>query len=297
MGDADTISFQIGWPHWWLVILFLILLLLLLCRKNLVRVGIAIPENLGALKTVILACFLLMIFITGVFMTHNRSTFIWEKISILAYVQFPWRFLSIIIFSSSLLGGMLTIFWKEKVQIIWIGLIIILTVFFNWIYFNPESFFPLTDKEKLSGKLWEEQQKAAILDYLPTTAVEPKEPAPSIPIVRSGKVKLSNFVNKSNKWSFDAKVMEDTDLEVPVFDFPGWEVQVDNQKIPHNHNNYVGRISFSLSPGQYSVVGKFKNTPIRLYSNIISIISLVITIGIVIYGNNKKHFLLKKRTI
>jgi uncharacterized membrane protein len=86
-GIKDRLSFQIGWPHWWLVAGAAILALF---KKN---------------KNRKLAALLILIFVMSVFMIHNQSGFIWERIKILAYVQFPWRFLSIVIVVASLAGG------------------------------------------------------------------------------------------------------------------------------------------------------------------------------------------------
>lgn len=269
----DTISFQIGWPHWWIVIASVILFLFNLVWKR------QFPG--------LLPLWLIIIFLLSIFMTHIRSAFIWEKIEILKFTQFPWRFLSVAIFTGSLLGAYIMQSAKEskKLLIILIGL----TVILNWSYFRPEKFyFDLTDQEKLSGSLWEEQQKAAILDYLPQTAIQPREVAPNIPQVVSGKATVERFENKSNRWQFQIRVNDKAALEVSVFDFPGWEVRVNGQKVDHSNKNYLGRISINFDKsGDYWVAGRFKNTLIRTISNIISIFSLIIILWI-FYEKRKK---------
>ncbi|MBI2599380.1 glycosyltransferase family 39 protein [Candidatus Daviesbacteria bacterium] len=275
IGPNDTISFQIGWPHWWIVVVSSVLSLFNLIWKR----------KLSGL----FALWLIIIFLLSIFMTHIKSAFIWEKIEILKFTQFPWRFLSVAIFTSSLLGAYIIQSFKEnkKLLIIFISL----TVILNWSYFRPEKFyFDLTDQEKLSGYLWEEQQRAAILDYLPQTAVQPHEAASGIPQVISGKAVIEGFENKSNRWQFQIKVNDQATVEVPTFDFPGWEVRVNNQKIDHSNKNYLGRISISFDKaGDYSAVGRFKNTWIRTISNIISIVSLIVLIWI-FYGKREKVF-------
>lgn len=275
-GTNDTISFQVGWPHWWIVAASFGLILFNLFNKRRFI-------DYSALA-------LILIFMFSIFMTHIKSAFIWEQIEILKFTQFPWRFLSVTVFASSLLAAYLTQSIKGKYRAILIYSIVIVTVASNWSYFKPEKFFfEMTEQQKLSGKMWEEQQKAAILDYLPTAAVEPRESAPGNPKVVSGKARIENFDNKSNRWQFKAQVKENnTVIEVPVFDFPNWTVFINNQKVNHSNKNYLGRISINFDKkGDYVVKGKFNNTSIRTVSNLISIISLVVLIGLY-YGKNKK---------
>lgn len=273
-GIGNTISFQIGWPHYFLVIASLFSLLIMKRKEG---------------RRLILYVALLVIFIVALFMTHVRSAFIWEKIGILRFTQFPWRFLAVAVFSSSLLGGFFVYNLKAPLGKAVTVALIIITIVLNWSYFKPYQFIPnLTDKEKLSGQMWEIQQKAAILDYLPIHSLEPLEPAPNKPIIVQGNVDIKNFENKSNRWKFEANVSDSSVVEIPVFDFPNWQVFVNGNKVEHSNKNYLGRISFTLSPGNYLVSGKFENTLIRTISNIISLISILIIIFIPFYGKIRK---------
>lgn len=290
-GTNDTISLQIGWPHWWIAAVSLIMFLFSLIYKR--KLNNLFPP------------ILLGLFLFSIFMTHIKSAFIWEKIEVLKFTQFPWRFLSVAIFSASLLGAYLisegkNLFiqnFKEVYKKYLAAILIILTIILNWNYFKPKEFYPgMTDQQKLSDKLWEDQQKAAILDYLPQTAVQPREAAPNKPIVVSGKGEVLNFDNRSNRWQFQAKVEDKTSIEVPVFDFPRWEVKVNNSPIQHSNEgnllsfgnkNYLGRISINFDKaGDYFVSGKFTDTPIRQISNIASLVSLIALLWISFYGKN-----------
>ena len=259
---TNTISYQIGWPHWWLVVLSLFAIVISKKKKN-----------------ILLFTFLFLTFSFGVFMTHNKSAPIWELVKILSYVQFPWRFLSIVIFSSSLIGGYFASFFTKKWLISVSAIIIGLTVILNWQYFKPEHFYyNLTDNELLSGQNFVDQQKGALLDYLPKTALEPRELPP----------KLDNFVNKSGSWKLIAKINKETVIEVPVFDFPGWVVYVDGKVVPHSNKNILGRINFSLPSGEHLINGKFTNTPVRTFGNILTLTSFIALV--LIYAKSRKVF-------
>ena len=62
----------------------------------------------------------------------------------------------------------------------------------------------------MTGELWEYQRKGAILDYLPKTALEPREGANTT---------LSNFQSYSNKFSFEINLDKETQIEIPIFIF------------------------------------------------------------------------------
>lgn len=277
-GSDDTISFQIGWPHWWIAIMA-ILVFIIKVRSN------HKPGNLFQL-------ILFIIFLSSVFMTHIRSAFIWEKIEILKFTQFPWRFLAVTTFSVSLLASYVMQNIEVKQKKIVLVFLIILTIILNWNYFRPKEFyFDLTDREKLSGKLWDDQKQAAILDYLPVTAVRPQEPAQENPLIISGKATIQNFEKRSNRWQFQVTASGNTIIEVPIFDFPKWDVKVNGLPAKYSSKNYLGRIDVILNKsGQYLVTAKMTDTPIRQVSNTISTASLIILLLSIFYGKNNKYF-------
>ncbi len=273
-GPEGGMNFQIGWPHWWLAVISSILLFVSKSKKS-----------MKVLVSLILATFAL-----SVFMTHNKSTFIWVNISLLKYFQFPWRFLSLSIFTSSLLGGFVVSSVKNKWQICVTLLIIALTAALNWNYFRPKVIYPINDSQKLSGDLWDQERRGALLDYLPKTALEPREAAPDAPLVRSGEAIITDFTNRSNRWEFTANVTERAEIEVPVFYFPNWKVYIGGAPYSFTYDNLLGRISVTLEPGSYKVEGKFENTPLRTVSNVISLISLAgLNVYIFYAKNQKKH--------
>lgn len=281
-GDS-AISLQVGWPYWWLAVIIILIFIALIFIKKF--------RLMFSKDKIFILLFSFITFCLSVFMMHIRSSFIWEKIHILSYVQFPWRFLSLSIFSSSILGGLLISLFKEKMQIILMFVLIFSALFFNWNYFQPKYLdLTATDEQKLTGSEWERQQKAAILDYLPKTSLEPTEKAPSLPIIRSGEGNVGSFDNRSNRWQFQVEVLKDALIEIPVLDFPYWQVKVNGKNYPSSHKNITGRIQIELLPGKYTVSGQLNDTPVRKISDIITLILLFGIGGFVYYGKNHKLF-------
>jgi hypothetical protein len=207
-----------------------------------------------------------VIFLMSVFMMHNTSSFVWEAVPLLSYFQFPWRFLSLSIFISSILGGVFIYKLNKKYQLLGSVIIVIFTVIFNYSYFKPREYYLVTNEQKTSGELWEVQQKGALLDYLPKTALEPREKAVS---------NIEGLEIGSDYFKFNVNLDEKKEIEVPVFYFPNWAIYVNGVKIDIRHDNILGRIEFDLEKGGHEVVGKFKNTPIRNIANTLTLIGLV----------------------
>lgn len=100
------------------------------------------------------------------FMTHNKSAFIWEQFSFMKYIQFPWRFLSISLFSFSLASGVVAkLFGRGKLLII--SLLIVVTVGLNFSFFKEDIWYNYADSDLTSGELWTLQRTASIGDFWP----------------------------------------------------------------------------------------------------------------------------------
>lgn len=276
-GPWDGLSFQVGWPHWWLVVFSFGCLVVLFGRAK-----------QRDFKKAVLLIGLFLNFGLAVFMTHNKSAFIWEALSILQFAQFPWRFLALVMLSTSLLGGMAVYCAKNKYQVTLAVLVVAITLLLNIGYFRPDKFyFDISDANKLSGSEWDRQTSSIILDYLPKTAFEPREKAPSQPIVTSGEAMIEQYVAKSNRFSFSLKT-NGAKVEMPIFYFPGWTLRINGQDTAVKHDNLLGRISFDVPKGEYMIDGYFKDTTVRMVSNLASLFGVVLLFVYIKYVKNKR---------
>jgi len=278
-GPSDQMSFQLGWPHWWLAVLSVFFAFLFLLKKK--------KEQL------LLFSFWLLLFLFSVFMTHAKSIFIWEMLPLLSFVQFPWRFLGIAMFASSFLAAGVIASLKGRLKYLIGGGLIVLTVILNSGYFKPEKYLPLmTDKEKLSGEEWKNQSMATLLDYLPKTVQEfPKDLAPSSPSAIEGEAKITEFRKRSNFWRFTIETsgIKPVLVSVPVFDFPNWVVLIDQKPVPFSSDNPLGIIEVFVPSGKHTVVGWFTDTRLRIFANFLSLSSFAFLILFLIYVDQKNR--------
>ncbi len=120
---ADGLSFKIGKLH--------ILMAALAFLLTLWKWGKDRFRN----KTVLLTTFYLLL---STFMTQELSKPVWEVFQPLAYVQYPWRFLSFIILAASFLAG--AVIWQFKNK--WLKAFLVLLSIFILLFYNIKYFQP-----------------------------------------------------------------------------------------------------------------------------------------------------------
>jgi hypothetical protein len=213
-------------------------------------------------------------------MTHQKSSFIWQNISVMSYLQFPWRYLVTTTFFLTLaLGFLFQSINHTVLKLVLVGLII----FFNISFFRPIRWIQITPEEKIIGNLWEKQLTISIFDYLPKVAdFPPTQVAPTRPYFtdQNNKGAIYEISKKTNQYNFSLKTQTGGEMVIPLFNYPGWIVEINNKKVPVSSFSNLGLISFKVEPGDSRVRALFQETPLRLISNIISLISVTISLYI-----------------
>lgn len=265
-GTEDGMSFQIGYLHW-ILLLAVIPIAFLTFKKD-------------RLKSLILI-FLLGVFLFSAFLIHPRSNFIWERLTLLQTLQFPWRILALVIFSSSLaIGSLVSLPIQPRLKASLLGILFLGLMVVYQPYFKIERIVLITDQEKLSGVLWEMQRTAGIFDYLPkVAALPPGKGAPEGPEVASGSAQILDYKKGTNWLEFRTESSTSATIRLGVIDFPTWKVFIDDRETSFDNQNELGQPTFNIESGSHTVFAKLYDTPIRTAANIISLASLIILIG------------------
>jgi hypothetical protein len=276
LGPYDDLLFNVGIFHWLFAGIALFLAFLFRKKEKLVFY-VVLFLGLSSLFTL--------------FMTHQKSTFIWQMIPILSYLQFPWRFLTISIFFISLMSGAI-IFYAKKFKAAVILVMLGVVLLFNSSYFQPEIWYDITDQEKMSGVLWERQVTASIFDYLPIYAkAPPKDPAPQEPWSIDGEIKILSYIKGTDWQTARIEIIsENAIVRLPQIYFPDFKVRVDGKFVPIDYKNDLGLITFNLDKGTHDVKLKLYNSPIRIIGNLLTVASICFVLGWIIYDyKNKKN--------
>ncbi|MEK7504071.1 MAG: hypothetical protein AAB550_01015 [Patescibacteria group bacterium] len=159
LGSEDTMSFAIGYLQW-IVPLFIACILFF-------------SKKLSHLRPMLIL--LLFLLASSSFLTHSKATWIWQHFQPLEFLQFPWRFLSLIIFFASFISGAIVLISKKFIPII-----LMLLLLLNANYFRPRDWWPqANDQDRFSGENWRLQLTSGIFDYLPIWGKLPPAGAPN----------------------------------------------------------------------------------------------------------------------
>lgn len=271
-GPEDDMSFSVGQLQW-IVAIIASLIAAFRFKKN---------------KTLSLVILMSVFFGTVyAFLTHSRSLPIWQLLPLLQYSQFPWRLVALIVFYFSFVAGYLaTIKLPKLFKKIFFILLSIGVIVWNMQFFHIERPTRVTLGEKMAGRQWVLQVTGGIFDYLPRSASRPPgDPSFTLPIYYEGQGGIQYFTSGTNWMNFTAVVSSPTaKVMLPLFSFPGLVTKVDNIKIATTYDTDLGRIIVDLSEGTHSVSAKIGYTKVRLFSDITTLISIIVLIKIIFYA-------------
>jgi len=272
VGPYDDILLTVGLIQW-ILPLITITLLFFLRRK----------------RQAYLLSFITVLGWVLLFLAHPRSLIFWEKIPIMAFIQFPWRFLVFATFLFSLGAGASSLVFSKNSSVTYtlFCFLIVVTFTLNRSYFTPRIWINISDTQKFSGDDWVRQQTISIFDYLPIYAERPPSQAaydkPEI-IEGYADVKVEQKGTNWQKWQVDIKSPSAT-LQAPIYYFPEWRVQSDDKLVPVSFNNKLGLITFSLPLGKHEVRLKLYDTPVRRFANLLSLATII---ALPIYSKRRK---------
>jgi hypothetical protein len=266
--QADGMAFPVGHVHWIIAVIITGYILARGVFKVVTKKEIKMKT-----KHPLLLIGLFGFGLVYAFLMHEKSTFIWLKVTFLQLAQFPWRLLAGIVLFSSIMAGAVYKIWQKK-WLVW--LLIIAVIGWNWTFFRPDNMGPLTDEEKLSGIAWEMQQTSGINDYLPRAAKWAPISAPEVEYeFFGGEVSDVNTARGSNWYYWQGTVEEKGRLRINIFNFPGWKAWIDDQpaEVFYREDDELGRNQVYLTAGKHEVYFQFTDTLIRKWSNLISLLS------------------------
>ncbi len=236
-----------------------------------VQIGILHVIALFFIRGKSLSLYIIIWSLIALFFMQPISSPLWESLPLLRQFQFPWRFLSIFVLTTTLASGFLMrlrIFTKPFVYVCLLVFVVGTTIF----YWNPPLGF---DKVNDEGYYWNYPLNTTF--YGETDVVwsaGPHQSYPPSPIqVASGDTMVTNVEKRSTQHTFQvSSTTESTIVDNTQF-FPGWRVYVDNKQVPIEFQdiNWRGLITFPVARGDYSVRVTFGRTPVRLLADLLSI--------------------------
>jgi hypothetical protein len=262
-GITGQLSVQIGIVHIALIFLGVFVVIKLNTKKSLEK------------RIFILT---LIFFLLSLFMMIKESNFIWSSISTLQKFQFPWRFLSLTVLTSSILGAYALATIKDKrISIFAIGGLVVLIVIFYSSYWRPNGY--LIKSESFYKKVYYSTTDTG--ESSPIWSVRFMEQEASSPVeILSGNASIQEVFRSSIRHEYVVDAQERTRIKENTLYFPGWSVYVNEKKLPISEIEFQdpanrGVMTFFVEEGISKIEVAFEDTRVRVLSNFMSLISFI----------------------
>jgi hypothetical protein len=208
---------------------------------------------------------------------------LWQVLPYLAFSQFPWRFLAIVILSTSFLSGAVVAHFSEKVAVA-LSLLFVLTSF-GYLSAN----FVEVDKSEYSPAMIRQMGTTTTVanEFLPVGVKRmPQSPADEF-ITANEDLKITILERKVNLYRFEVIALREVEMVINTFWFPGWKAYVDEKEIVIESRNEIGVIGLKVPRGKHEVVVRFESTPIRRLASLISALSFILLLASISKGWRK----------
>lgn len=204
------------------------------------------------------------------------------------YLQFPWRLMIVTAFASSILFGysakhMLTEFkwfriksFKIKSKIPTIFTLLALIVLVNYKYTAAAGGFYEYDPDP------NDPNQMIRYEYIPTGCNQVSFQTPDIQ-TNNNHASYTLLVKKGDYWKLNINTNVSTAVKFKVFNFTGWNGYIDNQRVSITSDSN-GLVIINVPPGEHTVELKFEDTPLRLKSKLITIVTIFFAIVLLIYS-------------
>ncbi len=297
VGANDGIGFQLG-----------ALLVILAIGGLMLFVSAGVERGLRSLLG-----FLLLAALAVLVVMTPAAAALWSAVPTLAVVQFPWRLLLLTAFLLSALGG-LTIWglgqsWlrcenrhSQNAAALLLGLLVVLA---SNTYTQASSLQAIEPWREDGRAVFEfEAEHPDMLGY--TQQVE--ERFTQSPLTEQ--YALADFSNDklerlgiladtgqvlghySRGHSFGGEVEMDSAgvVQVRVYDFPGWQVQLDGQPVVHRVSPPYGLIELDVPDGRHQIDVRMGTTPVRSAGMAISGGTLLLLVGLWGWGRRNRLY-------
>lgn len=272
-GPDDQMSFQIGQVQWLIIAAALFAVAADVFAKRKERGGARPGPILLWLGVVAVALFL---------MTES-STVVWERVSALSFLQFPWRLLMTIAVASSALTALLLARVRDsRLQAI-AGLAIVAAhVALVYPHLKPVGYHqgPLAiDRPGWRGE--SPAQSAAFIEpgYFPISVRRLPEDTTGRWTITRGNGRIGSRLVRDAELTLDVETEEGLDLTINTPYFPGWTIALDGNPISAGVHPESGFMLVAIPAGRHRLDARLTDTAIRRTANVLSAGSLAIFAG------------------
>lgn len=257
-GPNDGLSFQVGIFNWLIVLLAIPAMIYLWRRSH--RKALHVLLFFG-------------IFCLSLFFMLPMSLWAWQHMPLLAFTQFPWRFLSWSTFATSVLAGMVVYVGSRILQgkrrwLYWLlsGALVAVLIVTSRQYWqvNERVEIKLPGNRAIAGSTtWADEQFPKWFEPKPTEV--PKERVEII----AGEGSVEEKAWLTAKHTYHVTATTEIKLVEHTAYYPGWQISRGGEKIEFDYQNpeFAGQMVFTVPAGEYEIISEFKETKLRLMAD------------------------------
>ena len=247
-----------------------------------------------------------------IFLMLSASTAFWELLPIVIFAQFPWRLLALVMPCVAFLAGSVVANERQPrddrgpTLATW-GLTILIIVA-SYAYLSPQIIEPAEGPVSLAGMMRFMQSSNQMTGSVAWAHEIPTWSAFAEHVMMEGeapdlKVDLAELPKPRRRLAVDLQesttisqelwvhAEEEGRIVFNIFYYAGWqayildglrgEIQTRLEVMPHGS---IGRVSVSVPEGEYYLLLRFEDTPVRVVGQLMSVTSLLITFVILGWG-------------
>lgn len=276
-GCVDGLSFMIGKLH--ILLSVLSLFLLPFSWKNNKKTGGIV---IFSLVSFLIVCFLML----------SQSVFIWNILKPMTFLQYPWRFLLLASFFTSILVGsivaIISNFIPKPLHLIVVAGIVIGVVILYAKFFVPQTYVVLPNSWYISKQTFFDVSKISN-EYMPKDFKKPLS-FNQVPktILQVGKGSASLLVNRVQEKKIFVTLPKAQKVLIHMAYFPAWKATVDGKGVslfPTPEGMLL-----AVPQGNHILNISYTETPLELLGDILSLTSAFILILVIIKGQASKFY-------
>lgn len=214
----------------------------------------------------------LFTFFVSVFFMIAPSRLLWEKIPNMAFVQYPWRFLTYAVFGLSIVGGAVAVLVERKFfrwSLVFIASAFVAGINAKW--FAPQYMYQKSAESFETTEVLRWSASRISDEYLPPEVYRPQDVGEIIrdTMPSEDTVSVEKSADTAVFASYKVRTQEPSDITIYRAYFPGWEYVVNGAKVVPKI--VEGLPVVSIGSGETDIMLRFADTPVRRIGNIVSI--------------------------
>lgn len=228
--------------------------------------------------------FFLGVLVVAAVLSTGLSAAVWERVALLQYLEFPWRFLSLVAVATAFLCGLPLLLIPRERRWLRAGAaaaLIAALCLLGFPHARPEAFLDVTAADYAPAAMVAQGVRVnSRREFMPVwVSQRPTEPAEAEAVLLTGEGTLTPLQRSAPDLAWQMTLTTPARVQVNTFYFPGWTLYVDGARRPIEFDNREGVMEFTLERGTHDVGLVFEDTPVRRGSALVSLLSALMLLG------------------